>query len=209
MKQQFYRCPVCGNIIEKMFDSGVTPECCGQPMEVLQPNITDGKHEYHVPVAEPIGDNQLRVTIGQEPHPMTEEHHIQFITLETCDCDNRCGNMSVWLKPDDKPEYTFTVCPKNVVSVFAYCNLHGLWKLDCANGNNCTNEKSDNEMKDGSSSNCTKDGSATNGKKGCSTADCKSDKEVKDGKDPETCGTYPAYCGMDSNAPKDQYYSCD
>ena len=192
MKQQFYRCPVCGNIIEKMFDSGVTPECCGQPMEVLQPNITDGKHEYHVPVAEPIGDNQLKVKIGKEPHPMTKEHHIQFITLETCDCDNRRGSMSVWLKPDDKPEYTFTVCPKNVVSIFAYCNLHGLWQLDCANGNNCS-----------------KEGSAANGMKECSATDCQNGKESKYGKDPETCNTYPAYCGKEPTGPKDQYYSCD
>ena len=149
MKQQFYRCPVCGNIIEKMFDSGVTPECCGQPMEVLQPNITDGKHEYHVPVAEVVSDNKLKVKIGKEPHPMTNEHHIQFITVETCDSNKRHGNMTAWLKPGDKPEHTFCVCPKEVVSVFAYCNLHGLWKLDCTKEvPECKNGKESKEESD-------------------------------------------------------------
>ena len=192
MKQQFYRCPVCGNIIEKMFDSGVMPECCGQPMELLQPNITDGKLEFHVPVAEPIGDNKLKVRIGKEPHPMTEEHHIQFITVETCDSSNRRGNMSVWLKPEDKPEYTFSVCPKDVVSVYAYCNLHGLWQLDCKDGKDGNTTDSGKNCKDG---------------KNCAPKD--SDMNYKDGKDPETCNTYPAYCGKNPTDPKDQYYSCD
>lgn len=130
MKVKFYRCPVCGNIITKMHDGGIIPVCCGKEMQELKANVTDGKQEYHVPVVEKTDDCHLQVKIGKEPHPMSKEHHIGWIFLETCDKDGHHGGRFVWLENDDKPEHTFCVCPTKVVNVYEYCNLHGLWKLE-------------------------------------------------------------------------------
>ena len=38
MNTKFYICRTCGNIIEKINDSGVPVVCCGKPMEELVPN---------------------------------------------------------------------------------------------------------------------------------------------------------------------------
>ena len=40
-KPKFYICRHCGNIFGVVEDSGVTPVCCGDPMEVLTPNTVD------------------------------------------------------------------------------------------------------------------------------------------------------------------------
>ena len=74
MTTKFYVCPVCGNVIVKLVDSGVTPSCCGQTMKELVPNTTDGKVEAHVPVFERTSPGTIMVSIGSTPHPMTREH---------------------------------------------------------------------------------------------------------------------------------------
>lgn len=32
---QYYKCELCGNVLEIIEDGGVTPECCGQSMTHL------------------------------------------------------------------------------------------------------------------------------------------------------------------------------
>ncbi len=129
METKFYRCPICGNIVVKMHDGGPIPLCCGEEMKELSANTSDGKQEYHVPVAEVTDDNCVNVKIGKEPHPMTKEHYIQWIFVDFMTKNGRQGGFFVKLKPDDKPEYKFCVCNLNVVNIYGYCNLHGLWKL--------------------------------------------------------------------------------
>ena len=125
MDMKFYRCDVCGNIIAKVYDSGVSPQCCGKDMTEIKANTTDGAHEKHVPVVE-IHDNMVNVKVGSEEHPMAEEHYIQWIALETSS-----GNQRKCLKPGDKPEACFALCDGDeVLAVYEYCNLHGLWKAD-------------------------------------------------------------------------------
>ncbi|MBQ0064080.1 MAG: hypothetical protein KBS94_08730 [Prevotella sp.] len=146
MKVNFYRCPVCGNIIVKMFDGGAVPVCCGKPMMLLEANTTDGKTEYHVPVIEKVDDRRLRVKIGKEPHPMKKEHYIQFIFVETCSKQGKHAGRFVWLKPEDTPQCTFCVCTEDVVNVYEYCNVHGLWQL-MVTGFDESKKSADDEVK--------------------------------------------------------------
>ena len=46
---KFYKCPMCGNIIGKIHDSGVPVVCCGKPMEHLEANTTEAAFEKHIP----------------------------------------------------------------------------------------------------------------------------------------------------------------
>lgn len=112
METKFYFCPICGNLILKVNDSGVTPHCCGQAMTELIPNTSDGAGEKHVPVIKMVDDKTLRVEIGAQPHPMTAAHHIEFICVETP------AGIQLRRLDQDKP----------AVAAYAYCNLHGLWK---------------------------------------------------------------------------------
>ena len=119
---KFYKCEHCGNIIAMVKDAGVTVVCCGQNMTELIPNTEDAAQEKHVPVYEQKG-NILEVTVGSVEHPMAEEHHIEWIALQT---DK--GNQRKVLKPGDAPKADFALLDgEKIQAIYAYCNLHGLW----------------------------------------------------------------------------------
>ncbi|MCD8090974.1 MAG: desulfoferrodoxin [Clostridiales bacterium] len=123
MKQSFYICKTCGNIIAKVKDSGVPVMCCGKKMEEIIPGTSDGAVEKHVPVYEVKG-NTVSVTVGSAEHPMLPEHYIEWISLQT-----KQGNQRKELKPGEPPKACFAICEgDSVEAVFAYCNLHSLWK---------------------------------------------------------------------------------
>ena len=63
--RQVYRCPICGNVVE-VLHSGAVLSCCGQPMQLMEENATDGAYEKHVPVIEPI-EGGFRVSYPQRP----------------------------------------------------------------------------------------------------------------------------------------------
>jgi len=123
MEMKFYVCKICGNIISYVKRSGVKVICCGQEMEEIAPNTVDASAEKHVPVmSAKIG--KLIVKIGSAEHPMTPEHHIEWIALQT-----EKGNQRKQLQIGHKPEVEFCMSPGDkVLAVYAYCNLHGLWK---------------------------------------------------------------------------------
>ena len=123
MGQRFFRCPHCGNIVAIVKSSGVPVKCCGQDMEEIVPGSTDAAVEKHVPVFEQVG-NIVNVTVGSVEHPMLPEHFIEWISLET-----KQGNQRKVLKPGDAPKASFALLDGDeVVAVYAYCNLHSLWK---------------------------------------------------------------------------------
>ena len=123
MKVKFYRCKVCGKIIAMVKETAVPTICCGQEMYELIPGTTDGALEKHVPVVTRNG-NIVEVKVGSVEHPMTPEHFIQWICLQT-----KNGNQRKMLKPSDKPEASFMIFENDVIeAVYEYCNLHGLWK---------------------------------------------------------------------------------
>ena len=120
---KFYKCSHCGNIVAFVENKGVPVMCCGQKMDELVPNTTDAAGEKHVPVYE-VKDGTVTVTVGSVEHPMLEEHYIQWVALET-----KQGNQRKLLAPGQKPEVKFVITPDDeVVAVYEYCNLHGLWK---------------------------------------------------------------------------------
>lgn len=123
MKTKFYKCRHCGNIIQKIVDSKVPVVCCGEPMEELIPNTVDASTEKHVPVVTRLDECTIKVSVGSVPHPMTEEHHISFIYVET-----ESGGIRVNLK--DSPEAVICTCNSKPIAVYEYCNLHGLWKTE-------------------------------------------------------------------------------
>lgn len=122
--QKFYICRICGNLVGMIHDSEVEIICCGQPMEELIPNTVEAAVEKHLPVISVSGDT-VQVAVGSVPHPMTEEHSIQWIYLET-----KKGGQRKSLSPGEKPETTFSVIGDEAIAAFAYCNLHGLWKTE-------------------------------------------------------------------------------
>ena len=119
---KFYKCPVCGNIVELIEGDIKRTRCCGQEMELLVANTVDAAVEKHVPVYEVV-DNELVVTVGEVEHPMSEEHYIMWVLLVT---DNR--SYRVELKPNDKPVVKLPYVDNS--TLYAYCNLHGLWKCE-------------------------------------------------------------------------------
>lgn len=122
-KQKFYRCRICGNIIGMIKAMGPKVVCCNEEMMPLIPNHTDGAYEKHVPVIKQSA-NTIEVIVGEVEHPMAEEHYIEWIYLETTE-----GGKRKILKPGFKPSATFILSEgEEVVKVYAYCNLHGLWE---------------------------------------------------------------------------------
>ncbi|MDO5576605.1 MAG: desulfoferrodoxin family protein [Fibrobacter sp.] len=123
MEQRFYVCEHCGNIIAIVKASGVPVVCCGEKMKELVPGTTDAAVEKHVPVYRVEG-HKVFVTIGSVEHPMQPEHFIEWVSLQT-----KLGNQRKVLKPGNKPEVCFSMCDNDEVeAVYAYCNLHSLWK---------------------------------------------------------------------------------
>ena len=118
-----FKCEKCGSMVIKINDAACTPVCCGDSMTALEPGTSDGAHEKHVPVVE-VNGNKVTVKVGEVEHPMTEEHYISHVVLET-----DAGIQIAELHPGDKPEAVFSVVKgASVIAAYAYCNLHGLWK---------------------------------------------------------------------------------
>ena len=88
----------------------------------LTPNTSDGAVEKHKPVVS-IEDGNVKVEVASVAHPMTPEHSIQWIYLET-----KNGGQIRFLSPDQAPQAQFCVKNDPPVAVYEYCNLHGLWK---------------------------------------------------------------------------------
>ena len=121
---KFYICEHCGNLIGMINDSGVPMMCCGQKMTKLEAGTVEASHEKHIPVIT-VDGNIVTVVIGSVEHPMTAEHYISWVYLET---DK--GGQRKALTPDSAPSVVFALADEKPLAVYAYCNLHGLWKAD-------------------------------------------------------------------------------
>ena len=120
---KFYICEVCGNIITHVNASDVPVFCCGQKMRELVPGTVDASLEKHVPVYRVEG-NLVHVKVGSVEHPMLAEHSIQWVAVES-----RQGVQIKYLQPGQAPEASFALADDDeLVAVYEYCNLHGLWK---------------------------------------------------------------------------------
>jgi len=122
--QKFYVCEHCGNMIGMIHDAGVPMMCCGKKMTRLEPGTVEASHEKHIPVVKVEG-NVVNVEIGSVEHPMIEAHSILWVYLQT-DKGGQRKNLEV----GKAPKVSFALADEKPLAVYAYCNLHGLWKAD-------------------------------------------------------------------------------
>lgn len=122
---RFFKCSKCGQMVGSIKKTGCDVFCCGEPMEELIPGTTDAAVEKHVP-AFTVNGNIVDVTVGSVEHPMLDAHYIEWIAVET-----EQGAQRKSLKPGDAPKASFALTDGDkVVAVYAYCNLHSLWKAE-------------------------------------------------------------------------------
>ena len=121
---KFYVCEHCGNMIGVIRDAGVPMMCCGQKMTKIEAGTVEASREKHIPVVS-CENGLVKVNIGSVDHPMIPEHYIEWIALETTG-----GRQRKTLSPTDEPKACFALCDdeEEVKAVYAYCNLHSLWK---------------------------------------------------------------------------------
>ncbi len=119
---KIFKCKKCGNIIYALNEKNVV-SCCGEEMIELKAGEVDAAVEKHVPVVNVEGIF-VNVNVGEVDHPMTEEHYIEFIAIETSE-----GVRFNKLNPGDAPHTVFILDEtEELLNTYAYCNLHGLWK---------------------------------------------------------------------------------
>ncbi len=121
---KFYICERCGNLVGMISESGVPMMCCGQKMTKLEAGVVEASREKHIP-AVTVEGNAVTVTVGSVEHPMTNEHSILWVYLLT----DRGGQRKC-LEVGKAPVVTFALSDEKPLAVYAYCNLHGLWKKD-------------------------------------------------------------------------------
>ncbi len=120
-----FKCDRCGTMVGEIKSGKCHPSCCGQPMTPVEPGTTDGALEKHVPVCT-VDGTKVTVAVGSIAHPMTEEHYIEWILIETTNCRQR-----KILRPDGAPNAEFLLADgEELTAVYAHCNLHGLWKSE-------------------------------------------------------------------------------
>ncbi len=120
--KKFFICNHCKNIVGMIQDKGVPMQCCGEAMQELVANTTEAATEKHLPVVTVEGDT-ITVAVGSVAHPMTAEHYITYVYLETEQGGQRkCGTV------DGEPVFRFRMIDDKPIAAYAYCNLHGLWK---------------------------------------------------------------------------------
>ena len=120
---KFFKCNICGNIVELVKNGGGELVCCGEPMEKMIPNTTDEGNEKHLPEIKVV-DNEVFVEVGSILHPMEEKHYIEWIVLLY---NNKVKKIK--LKPGDEPKAIFKIDEDfKTLEVYEYCNIHGLWK---------------------------------------------------------------------------------
>ena len=123
-ESRFYVCERCGNLVGMIRESGAPLMCCGQPMTKLEAGTVEASLEKHVPVVS-VDGKTVTVKVGSVLHPMVEEHLIEWVYLRT----DRGGQRKI-LAAGDEPVVTFALADEKPLEVYAYCNLHGLWKAE-------------------------------------------------------------------------------
>ena len=91
-------------------------------MEKLTPNTVDASLEKHLPVVS-VKDGGITVNVGSVSHPMQSDHFIEWIYLHQIN-----GGQRRLLFPDKPAQASLCAEEGEPLEVYAYCNLHGLWK---------------------------------------------------------------------------------
>ena len=121
-KMELYKCEICGNIVVVLHPGIGQLVCCGQPMKLMEEKTEDNGKEKHVPVIEKT-ENGIKVKVGSIPHPMEDNHYIEWIEVTA---DGKTYRK--FLNPGEAPEAEFCV-KADKIEARIYCNVHGLWKV--------------------------------------------------------------------------------
>jgi superoxide reductase len=122
--QKFFTCNRCGNKAGLMVDKGGRLSCCGEQMAEIIPNTVDASQEKHVPAVTKTATG-ITVRVGSVAHPMAEDHFIAFVYVSA-----KNGGYMKKLDIGAEPVAEFSFIDDEPVTVYAFCNLHGLWKCD-------------------------------------------------------------------------------
>lgn len=120
-----YQCQEERKIWIGIGDMPDTIQMNGHTWSALQAGVVDAAKEKHIPKVV-RQQEKVNVTVGSVIHPMEEKHYIEWIALAT---DTQI--QIHYLKPGEEPKTAFTTTDTGVV--YAYCNLHGLWKATVSN----------------------------------------------------------------------------
>lgn len=119
----FYVCKECGVELQVIRTGKSTGEAgpFSDKLKLLKANSEEAATEKHIPDVTVDGDT-ISVAVGSVLHPMTEEHNIEWVYVET-----EKGGQLKNFKPGEEPKAVFKIADDKALKVYAYCNLHGLW----------------------------------------------------------------------------------
>ena len=113
----FKKCMKCGAFVKEIENPHNSQFiCCGEEMSVVVPDSVDASHEKHIPDIH-VEDETMIITVH---HVMEPEHYIEWILVQT-----EKGIREFFFQPGDEAQ---VIMPYEPATVYAYCNLHGLWK---------------------------------------------------------------------------------
>ena len=112
LRNKFYVCPVCGNVIHTLGNTVVS--CCGITLPPLEAEEPDGDHTITV---ENVEDEHF-ITVH---HPMTKAHYISFVAYVTSD-----RIQLVKLYPEGNAQTRLQM--RGFGYLYYYCNRHGLFR---------------------------------------------------------------------------------
>ncbi|MGE3063431.1 MAG: desulfoferrodoxin family protein [bacterium] len=121
LKMEIFKCSVCGNIAEIIHSGEGELVCCNEKMVKSEPKDKEEGTEKHLPTIKE-NDDLFLIQVGETEHPMTAEHHIEWIEAVTEE-----STIRKFLKPGEKPRMTLNK-KYRIKLVRAYCNIHGLWR---------------------------------------------------------------------------------
>ncbi len=113
LREKFYVCPVCGNVIRTTGEAVVS--CCGIMLPPQEAESPDDDHQIKTETAE----DEYYVTVR---HPMIKEHYISFLAAVSDQ-----GTQFVKLYPEGNAEARFKI--SRVKMIYAFCNRHGLFRI--------------------------------------------------------------------------------
>lgn len=113
-KMVFYVCPVCGNIIQSMGTGAYS--CCGVRLPELEAEPAEGEHGIHAE----LSDGDYYVTMD---HPMEKSHYISFFCYVTAD-------RAEFVKLYPEQNAAARLQKRMRGTLYAYCNRHGLVKVE-------------------------------------------------------------------------------
>lgn len=113
LRERFYVCPVCGNVIQASGEAVIS--CCGITLPPLEAEDPDEEHLLRIEEVE----DEYFVTVE---HPMTKTHYLSFFAALSDQ-----GTQLIKLYPEGNAEARFK--RNRVRWIFAYCNRHELFRV--------------------------------------------------------------------------------